>query len=159
MKKRTKLAAVASVLAAAILLLVLILRSGEEREVKNVIIAYNAMLMKAHAELKPGLMQNLAGEREVSRIDNYMAYLLKNQRSLHGEVKEIEIKDVKITGDAAAASVSERWVYRYADPVTRAPVTATYDVRYGNTYFLKKVAGRWIVDDIESRETGGRTEE
>lgn len=158
MTRNTKTLIAAVLLAGIVFSATFFLSRGGNKEVENLIIAYNNTLMKAHYELKPSLMQNLTSERELSKIDNYMAYLLKNNRSLRGTVKEIQFKDVKVNGPSASVATVERWVYEYVDPVTKQPVSDTYDVYYGNTYSLKKTAGHWIVEDLESKEIGGKTE-
>ena len=139
-------------------LVIFILSKGEEREVKNLVLTYNRVLQKGYYDLSSGSMEKLTSEGEYKRIDTYMAFLLKSKRALKGEMKKLEFEEVKVAKDSATVVTQERWVYLYVDPATRQPVSETYDVVYGNTYFLKKTKGRWVVDDLVSKEIGGKRE-
>ncbi len=135
------------------------LSQGEKQEVKNLVIAYNNVLQKAHFELKSSLMEKLTSEKELQKIANYMAYLYKNRRVFKGEIKDIQFKDIKVEKDSATLVTKERWVYFYVDPVTKQSVSEVYDMIYGNIYYLKKIEGHWVVDNLVSKRIGGKAEE
>jgi predicted N-acyltransferase len=158
MTRTAKIVAAAGVVACVTLVLTCVLFQGEKREVKNLVLAYNNMLLRAHAELTSSVMQNLTSEREFRKIDNYLAYLYKNKRTIESTILRIEFEDVKIEDNRASVVTKERWKYFYVDPVNRKPVSEVYDVLYGNTYTLKKAGGHWVVDDLISTEIGGTTE-
>ncbi len=158
MNRKMQTIVISAVLALAVLLAGYLLTEGKNREVKNTVIAYNESLRSAEREMKSVLMERLTSPRESQRIDNYLAYLLKNRKVLIGEISYIDFDSVEIEGDKAEVRTKERWKYYYADPDTRKPVSDTYDVIYGNLYSLKKQQGHWVVDDLTSREIGGKTE-
>lgn len=143
----------------ALVFIICFVSQGEMREVKNLVITHNSVLQKAHFELKSGMMENLTSEKKFRKIDNYMAYLYKNKKSLKADIKDIKFESIEIDKDKAVAVTQERWLYNYVDPLTKLPVSEVYDVHYGNTYYLKKTHGRWVVDDLESKEIGGKTED
>lgn len=135
-----------------------LLVNNEKREVKNLIITYNNLLQKANFELNSNLMRNLTTEQNFKKIDNYIAYLYKTRRVIKGEVKDIEFEDVKVKKDFSTVLTRERWLYFYADPATKQPISEFYEVIYGNTYHLRKIKGRWVLDKLQSREIGGKAE-
>lgn len=159
MKRNVKIFAGALFILCISFFAIFILSQGEKREVKNLVIAYNNVLQKAHFELKSSLMEKLTTEKELRKIDNYMTYLYKNRRIFKGEIKDITFEDVKVDKDSATVVTKERWVYLYVDPATKQPVSEIYDVIYGNTYFLKKIEGHWVVDALVSKEIGGKAGE
>ncbi len=132
--------------------------SGEKQEVKNLVITYNRVLAEAYIKPRAHLMENFTSEREFRQIDTYISYLYKTNRILKSELKKIEFEAVRIEGDTATAMTRERWVYSYLDPASRAPVSEEYDVIYANKYSLVRKRGRWLVDGLESKEIGGKTE-
>lgn len=149
----------AGLLAGALLLLVMfVLAKGEEREVKNVVLTYNTMLLKAHRELKSSWLKPLTSARQFMKVDNYLAFLLKNRMVLQGDILDIRFTGVTVEKDRSVVTTKERWKYFYVEPATRKPVSEVYDVQYGNTYYLQKEQGHWVVDDLESTELGGKTE-
>lgn len=143
---------------AAVLSCLLVSCSGEKREVKNLVITYNRVLQEAYLKPKPRLMEHFTSDREFRQIDTYIQYLYKNNKILKCELREMIFEAVRIEGDTATAVTRERWIYSYLDPASRAPVSGEYDVLYSNIYRLAKKDGRWVVDGLESRETGGTTE-
>lgn len=158
MKRNVKIVLAGLLLSLAIAGITLLLQEGERRELKNLVITYNNMLLKAHMELKSDYMQRLTSPTEFSKIDNYLAYLLKNRRTMRGEIREIKFDDIKVSGGQAMVLTREHWSYYYVDPGTEQPVSEVYEVVYGNTYHLKKQSGHWVVDNLESKEILGKTE-
>ncbi len=158
MNRKIKMIVISGGVAVGILLAVFLLSEGKNREVKNVVIAYNEALRRAQYEMKSSLMEKLTSRLEFQRIDNYLAYLLKNRKVIIGEITYIDFDSVETEGAAAEVRTKERWKYYYVDPETRKPVSDTYDVIYGNVYHLKKQQGHWVVDDMTSKEIGGKTE-
>lgn len=142
----------------ALFSLLLVSCSGGKQEVKNLVITYNRVLAEAYMKPRAHLMENFTSEREFRQIDTYISYLYKTNRILKSELKKIEFEAVKIEGDTATALTRERWVYSYLDPASRTPVSEEYDVIYANKYSLIKKSGRWVVDRLESKEIGGKTE-
>jgi len=138
--------------------LLLVACSGEKQQVKNLVTTYNRVLVDAYLKPKPNLMENFTSPREFIQIDTYISYLYKTNRILKCDLKKIDFEDVKIKGDTAVAVTRERWVYVYLDPVNRKPVSEEYDVISANKYSLVKEKGRWVVDELDSREIGGKRE-
>jgi|GEM_PF-1540812 hypothetical protein len=132
--------------------------SGEVRKVKNLVTVYNKVLIDAYLRPEPRLMENFTSKREYIRIESYIMYLLKNNKMLKGDLKELVFESVRVKGDEAEAVTKERWVYMYIDARTRKPVSKEYDAIFLNTYYLKKQGGRWVVDRLESEEVGGEGE-
>lgn len=158
MRRVLKIIIAAVIVIGIAFLVMFVLSQGKDREVKNLVLTYNAVLQKGYYDLSSSGMEKLTSEEEFKRIDNYMAYLLKNKKVFKGEMKSIDFKDVKVSKGSATVVTKERWVYLYLDPATKQPISETYDVVYGNTYYLKKVQGHWVVDDLVSKEIGGKIE-
>jgi len=158
MKRKVRLLLISLAVVVVVLTAVYFRASGSKQEVKNVVITYNRVLAKAQGEMKPNMMERLTSLTQLSKIDNYLAYLLKNKKTIVSEMKDISFNDINVGKEQAVVVTKERWIYYYVDPVSRMPVSEEYDVIYGNTYQLKKVKGAWVVDNIESRELGGKTE-
>lgn len=158
MNRKMRTILISVTVALGVLFAAYLLTEGRNREVKNTVIAYNEALRIAEYEMKSGLMEKLTSRREFQKIDNYLAYLLKNRKVMIGDITYIDFDAVEIEGEKAEVRTKERWKYYYADPETRKPVSDTYDVIYGNVYYLLKQQGHWVVDDLMSKEIGGKTE-
>jgi hypothetical protein len=131
--------------------------SGEKRKVENLVTVYNEVLVDAYLRPDPTLMQNFTTAREYIRIDNYIAYLLKENRVLRADLKETAFVAVRVKEEDAEAVTRERWVYVYLDARTRRPLTPEYDAVYSNTDYLAKQEGRWVVERVESEELVGES--
>ena len=136
----------------------LIACSGEARKAENVVTMYNKVLIDAYLRPEPKLMELLVSKREYVRIESYIAYLLKNNKILKCDLKELSFEDVKIKGDTAEVYTREKWKYLYIDARTRKPLSKEYEIVYSNVYHLKKEKGRWVVDKLDTKEVGGDTE-
>jgi hypothetical protein len=156
MRRRHRVFFTAFFISGIVFLSIFVLSYGEKQEVKNLVITYNNVLQKAYLELNPNLMEKFTSERELKKIDNYIAYLYKNGKILKGKLKDIKFKDIKVEKDRATVIAIERWEYLYIDPIARQPISELYDVTYGSTYYLKKIRGHWVVDELQSREIGGK---
>ncbi len=147
--KITLLLAIAALVAAC---------SGEARKAENVVTMYNKVLIDAYLRPEPKLMELFVSNREYVRIESYIFYLLKNNKILKCDLKELTFEDVKIKDDTAEVYTKERWKYRYLDSRTRKPVSREYEILYSNIYHLKKEKERWVVDRLDTKEIGGDTE-
>ncbi len=147
-----------SIVALIVLPFLLLSCSGKKQEIRNLVTTYNRVLVDAHLRPKPHLMDNFTSEKEFMKIDTYISYLYKTNRVLKSDLKSIDFESIKVEGQKATVVTKERWVYIYLDPVNRNPVSQEYDVLYANKYSLLKKKGRWVVDDLESREIGGKRE-
>ncbi len=132
--------------------------SGEARKAENVVTMYNKVIIDAYLRPEPKLMELFVSNREYVRIESYIFYLLKNNKILKCDLKELTFEDVKIKDDTAEVYTKERWKYRYLDSRTRKPVSREYEILYSNVYHLKKEKERWVVDRLDTKEIGGDTE-
>ena len=154
MKRKLKIFISALFVVLIVFAVMFLFEEGKKREVKNLVIAYNTLITKAHLEMNAGLMKRLTSDWQIKKIDSYIAYNLKNKRIIKGELKDFEFKDVDIEDDLATIITTERWLWMYVDPATKNPISELFDELYGNTYHLKKVEGLWVVDDLESNFIG-----
>lgn len=127
-----------------------ILSGGEKKEVENIVITYNDVLRRAHLELNASLLKRLTSERQMKKVDSYIAMNLKNGRIINGELRDLRFQDVQVQGESATAVTIEMWTWNYIDPVSKKPISEAFDDLYGNTYYLARTEGHWIVDDINS---------
>jgi len=140
-------------------ILMLVSCGGEARKVKNVVTFYNKVLIDAYQRPNSSLMENFTSIPERVRIDNYISYLLKDNKLLKGEIREFTFENVSIKGDEAEVITKERWVYSYMDSRTRKPLSKEYDATFANTYYLRKLKGRWVVNNLDSKLIAGEKEE
>jgi hypothetical protein len=154
MKRKVRMLLSAFLIAGITLFIIFMLSQGKKREVKNLVITYNAVLQRAYLELNPTFMEKLTSERELQKIDNYIAYLFKNKKMFKGELKSIEFMDIKVQDEGAAVVTVEHWVWSFVDPSSKKLVSEVFDTQYGNTYYLKKIQGHWVVDNLVSNEIG-----
>jgi hypothetical protein len=133
--------------------------SSEKNKIKNLVIVYNQVLIDAYLRPEPKLMELFVSKEELIRIESYIFYLLKKNRILKCDIKELNFERISIKDKEAEVFTKERWVYRYLDARTRKPISKDYDITYSNVYYLKRKGDRWIVDRLDAKETGGTPEE
>jgi hypothetical protein len=135
---------------------ILVSCSGEDVEVKNVVIAYNKMKMEALSKPDFRIMEYFTSTQELLRIEAYITYLKKDKKLIVSELRAIDIDDnVAIEEDKAVVRTSEEWVFHYIDEKTRKPITSDETIKYENTYHLIRTMGHWVVDNVEVKELAG----
>ncbi|RJQ47623.1 MAG: hypothetical protein C4538_04965 [Nitrospiraceae bacterium] len=150
MKKKLKIIVVSLIVVGASLLAIYIFSEGKKREVKNIVITYNDVLRKAHLEMNASLLSRLTSEKQLKKVDSYIAFNLKNGRIIDGELRDLQFQDIIIQENSAIVVTIERWGWVYMDPGSKKPVSEMFDDVYGNTYSLVRTGGHWVVDDIDS---------
>lgn len=126
--------------------------SKETVELRNVVTAYNKMLVEALSKPDSRLMEYFVTTKEMLRIESYITYLKKDKKLLVSELKKIEFLDTAINDDRAAVKTKEEWLYHYIDSKTRQPVTDKETIAYENTYHLIRDGERWVVDRVDIKE-------
>lgn len=142
---------------ACLSLLLLLGCSSEKLELENTVRAYVTILPEALAKPNAKAMSVFVSGAEMYRIEAYITYNLTQKRLIVNELKRLDIVSVDADKDAQNARVKtkEIWVYHYIDDKSRKQTTPSETISYENTYHLIKTEGRWVVDRIEVKETGG----
>jgi hypothetical protein len=125
--------------------------SGKEDKFKTLVRNYNENLSLALKRQDTELMTRFTTSREKIRINLYMEYLTKEQKTiLDSKLKKISVGKPQLDGDTAKVMVQEEWSYSYLDVENRKEIKAPKNQAYQSTYYLvKNDKKEWVVDAVD----------
>lgn len=125
----------------------------EETRIKNTVILYDSLLAKGYIIQNMSLLLEAATEKRANKAYYHMSALGEGKVKMDMKLNELKFTDVKILSpDNAEAATEEKWDYKYINTDSGEQV---YDnsVDYKLTYRLIKLSGKWLVDDIDVKQT------
>jgi|GEM_PF-2198392 len=151
-----------------LLLAVLAGCTSREETVKEAVNDYNRTLIAVLDSGSVDLLNSVATEKEVRRMELFLTFLNEEKKRLSADLQEIRFLSVNITenvkpdgpnGDApgqldrkfppeAEVRTEELWNYRYLDPETGAQIEGPFKIKYDAVYRLTKPDDRWIVYEV-----------
>lgn len=123
-------------------------------EAESVIRQYDAALIKAYASGDTASLKNIAGEKEVRKVDTLVEYKRIGGLALESELLGLTIDSkVKTADDAMTVTTTERWKYFDRSLKPGTPPGKTVEAEMKLKYFLKKEGGAWQVEKVEGIST------
>lgn len=121
--------------------------ASEEDRVRAVIRRSNDQQIRAWEELNADyLNENYTGQALQDNIDQVNQLKQRNMYAIPVNTK-LDILDVKIDGDKAAAHTIEVWTVTYVEKATNKRTT-TEPSTFNETYNLVKKNGKWMISDL-----------
>lgn len=122
---------------------------AERRVAEDAIRRYNRAVAEAHLTGSLEALEKAAVEREVERVQIFVAAVRGQGQVLQQSLEELRVAEAVFEPGRARAATEERWVYQRLDAGTRQPVAARADRRYLMTYLLAKRGDDWVVEKVE----------
>jgi uncharacterized lipoprotein YehR (DUF1307 family) len=133
-------------------LIVVFLISGcgksEEDFIKETVRKYNSLLSVSLRRANADRMEKITNPWELSRIDSYIMYLMKENKVVLTKLESISFTKLKQSKNRAFVETKERWLYQYADAKRKKPIGKPMRIWYKMKYDLEKKKERWIVDRV-----------
>lgn len=135
--------------------------SGAEADAEAVVREYAELLPSVYARSEPGLLAGAATEEEQNRVLMYMLYLKQKNESLETRLIDLEIAGSELLegGTRATVETVEHWQYRSVNPETGEGLTGYTEAEYSSEYTLVLQDGKWLVSEVEVRETPAGSEQ
>ncbi len=122
---------------------------AERRVAEDAIRRYNRAVAEAHLTGSLEALEKAASEREVERVQIFVAAVRGQGQVLEQSLEELRVKEAVFEAEKARALAEERWVYQRLDARTRQPAGEKADRRYLMTYLFAKRGDGWVVDKVE----------
>jgi len=122
---------------------------AERRVAEDAIRRYNRAVAEAHLTGSLEALEKAAVEREVERVQIFVAAVRGQGQVLQQSLEELRVAQAAFEPGKARALAEERWVYQRLDAGTRQPVAEKADRRYLMTYLLAKRGDDWVVEKVE----------
>jgi hypothetical protein len=122
---------------------------AERRVAEDAIRRYNRAVAEAHLTGSLEALEKVAVEREVERVQIFVAAVRGQGQVLEQSLEELRVAEAAFEPGRARALAEERWVYQRLDARTRQPVADKADRRYLMTYLLAKRGDDWVVEKVE----------
>lgn len=125
----------------------------EEFLVKNAVRKYNTALVESYRTGDPSLLDSLATEPEIHRVDILIATLQGQNRRLRASLERIDFGDVQVEG-ARLATVRTRevWSYEHVDATRQTRVGDLRRIEYDLLYSLERHGAKWLVASLAHSE-------
>ena len=125
----------------------------EETSIKNTVILYDSLLAKGYITQNMSPLLEAATEKRADKAYYHMAALGEGKVKMDMKLNELKFTDVKILSpDNAEVGTEEKWDYRYINTASGKQVYEN-SVDYKLTYRLIKLSGKWLVNDIDVKQT------
>ena len=121
----------------------------ERRLAEDAIRRYDRAVIEAHLTGSTEALEKAAAEREVERVQIFVAAIRGRGQVLEQSLEELRVMEAAFEKEKGRALAEERWVYQRRDARTREPVAPRADRRYLMTYLLAKRGGDWVVEKVE----------
>lgn len=123
--------------------------SPESKQVKGVIMQYNALLTEGYKKLNMNPLQLVATEDVATKAYYHMAALGEGKLRMVSVLKEMKFKEVKFpVPGTATVTTRESWDFSHFDIATGKTVLAEKDYTYEMTYELLNDAGKWKISNV-----------
>jgi ABC-type transporter MlaC component len=137
--------------------------SPESRQVKGVIMQYNALLAEGYKKMNMNPLQLVATEAVATKAYYHMAALGEGKVRMVSVLKEMKFKDVKFPfPGTATVTTREIWDFTHYDIASGKKVLEEKGYPYEMTFELKKDAGQWKISNVlamgEERSVAARPE-
>ncbi|HZZ83295.1 MAG TPA: hypothetical protein VFE30_02065 [Anaeromyxobacteraceae bacterium] len=110
---------------------------------------YDARLAEAYRSADPRIVEEVAGDREASKITGLIGVKYDSGLTLDAQLLSLEVLGVSRKGDRIDVRTDERWHYVDRQVGTGAQVGEASDDRYRLVYHLEKKDQRWVVGEVE----------
>ncbi len=125
--------------------------SPESKQVKGVIMQYNALLAEGYKNLNMNPLQLVASEDVATKAYYHMAALGEGKVRMVSVLKDMKFKEVKFPSpDTATVTTREIWDFTHNDINTGKKVYEEKGYPYDMTYELKKGGGKWKIYDVSA---------
>lgn len=125
----------------------------DEFLVKNAVRKYNTALVESYRTGDPTLLDGLATEREMRRVDILIGTLQGQNRRLRATLDRIDFGAVQGGGDRLAkVSTHEAWSYEHMDLTRQTRVGNARRIEYDLLYTLERQGARWMVAHLAISE-------
>jgi hypothetical protein len=125
-------------------------RGAKERDVaEEAIRRYNRAVIEAHLTGNTAELEKAAGEREVERVQIFVATLRGRGEVLLESLERLHVREAVLEAAAGRALAEERWTYERVNAKTREPIAQKSQRDYVMTYLLARRGGGWVVDKVE----------
>jgi hypothetical protein len=137
-------------------------QSPESKQVKGVIMQYNALLAEGYKKMNMNPLQQVATEAVATKAYYHMAALGEGKVRMISVLKDVAFKNVTFpTPDTATVTTREVWDFTHTDIPTGKTVLEEKGFPYEITYELKKEGGPWKVSNVlamgEEQSSSGRS--
>jgi hypothetical protein len=138
------------VLALSLVVTLLISGCGESEEdlIKKTVQKYNDLLSTSLRRANADRMEKITNPWELSRIDSYIMYLMKENKVVLTKLESLSFTKLKRNKNRAFVETKERWLYQYADAKRKKPIGKPMRIWYKMKYDLEKKKERWIIDRV-----------
>lgn len=118
--------------------------------IKKLVINYNKGLINAARTGDVTLLKNLASEDVLRKLYFWITAWGDSGLYMDAEMKNIEFKNVTISGEEAKVVTSEKWIYVYKNIKKRQVAIPTSHISYEMEYILHKKDKQknWIITVI-----------
>ncbi len=148
---------------------------GEDKAIMQAVRNYNNSLPLALESQDNKVLEHVATEKEMGRVMIFISQMKKEKKIVQSSLQYLEfgrvklkkqniakadpkynkagsISDKKVLPQATMKTI-ETWSFSYLDMNTRKPVNRQQKVKYAATYQLVKKDGKWLVDELEFKES------
>ncbi|MBU4320091.1 MAG: hypothetical protein KJ739_03270 [Nitrospinae bacterium] len=121
-------------------------KAQDKALIKDVIISYNKMLIKAAKTGDVETLKGILAQKEREKLNLWIASWHDSNVYMDGKIKGIKFKNITISGNTANVMTSEDWIYEYRNLKTRQAVLPASGIYYEMEYILqKKKDKKWVI--------------
>lgn len=125
----------------------------EEFLVKNAVRKYNTALVESYRTGDPSLLDGLATEPEIRRVDILIATLQGQNRRLRASLERIDFAGVQVEGaHLATVRTREVWSYEHVDASRQTRVGDRRRIESDLLYSLERHGAKWLVASLAHSE-------
>jgi hypothetical protein len=126
--------------------------SPESKQVKEVIMQYNALLAEGYKKMNMNPLQLVATEAVATKAYYHMAALGEAKVRMTSTLKDVIFNEVKFPNtDMANVTTRETWDFIHNDIKTGKTVLEEKGYTYEITYDLKKDGGQWKINNLSAK--------